>query len=71
MAWVSSFWTCAIISAGSTRRRSEASSLRTERFVGRGWVFSFSAAVCRMGFKATFGIFKEIRRRVFPYLSLR
>jgi len=71
MVLVSSFLTCAITSAGSTKRRLEASSLRIERSVGRGWVFSSSAAVRRIHFKATFGFFFNIRRRVFPYLSRR
>ncbi len=56
-AWVSSFWTCAITSAGSTRRRPEESSLRIERSVRRGWVFSFSAAVRRMDCSATLVFF--------------
>jgi len=62
---------CAITSAGSTKRRSEASSLRIERSVGKGWVFSYSAAVRRMDCKATFGLFNNIRRKAFPYLSRR
>ena len=69
MAWVSSFWTCAISFAGSARRRPEALSLRIERYVKRGWVFSSSAAVCRMDCKATFVFCYNIRRRAFPYLS--
>jgi hypothetical protein len=39
--------------------------------VGRGWVFSSSAAVRRMDCKATFVLFMNIRRRAFPYLSRR
>jgi hypothetical protein len=58
MAWVSSFCTCEITSAGS-KRRSVASSLRIERFVGRGWEFSSSAAVRRMNCKANFVCFNE------------
>ena len=44
-------------SAGSTRRRPEASSLRIQRSVRRGWVFCSSAAVRRMDCKAIFGFF--------------
>ena len=71
MVWVSSFCTCAITSAGSTTRRSEASSLRMERSVGRGWVFFASAAVRRIDCRAIFGFFKNIRSRAFPYLIMR
>ncbi len=53
-AWVSSFWTYAITSAGSTTKRPDASFLIIEKFVGRGWVFSSSTAVRRMDCKATF-----------------
>jgi len=67
MAWVSSFCTCAITSAGSTKRLPVASSLRMKRIVGRGWELSSSAAVRRMDCKATFGFLINIRRRAFPY----
>jgi len=71
MTWVSSLRACAITSAESTRRRPEASSLRIERFVGRGWVFFPATAVRRIDCRAIFGFFKNIRRRAFPYLSRR
>jgi hypothetical protein len=65
------FCTCAITSAWSTRRRPESSSLRIERSIGRGWVFSSSAAVRRMDYKGTFVFLKNIWMRAFPYLSRR
>ena len=52
------FLDCAIISAGCTKRRPEASSLKIERSVGRGWVFSSSDAVRRMDCEATFGFLR-------------
>jgi len=70
-AWVSCFCTCAMTSSGSVMRGPEASSLMIARFVGSGLESFFSVADRRIDCKATFGFGINIRRRNFPYFSLR
>ena len=51
------FLDCAIAFAGSACRWPVASSMKIERFIGRDWMFSSSAAVRRIDCKATFDFF--------------